>query len=293
MANNRYKTFLLLKLTDIRYFHQCSVMCFLWNVLIIKAIWILFQSFGPCRAHVGKMSASEKMRCIWNVTSHWPRHCSCDQKNKYIKTTQVIVRITDFGFPYRSAYPMIHLTPCGLVMPNENIDLGQRWPDGTELLPAPMLTYHQWDSGSLSQKSNCTESARDINSPNEYDKYTCKITTTVFTWPKNALKWFKLCWLGSLLSVLISSIMLHDSRNPLWPSDSIKQHSSGSTLDWRHQAITWTNVNLSSVWFWDTHLKPTAQQVLKMSIRQMSRKNTFGIFKTASPRGQWIDIFPD
>ena len=37
----------------------------------------------------------------------------------------------------------------------------------------------------------------------------------------------------------------------LWPSDAIWWHRSGSTLAqviaWRHQAITWTNVDLSSV----------------------------------------------
>ena len=39
--------------------------------------------------------------------------------------------------------------------------------------------------------------------------------------------------------------------NSLWPSDAIWRHSSGSTLAWHgttwHQAISWTNVDSSSV----------------------------------------------
>ena len=38
----------------------------------------------------------------------------------------------------------------------------------------------------------------------------------------------------------------------------------------RHQAITWTNVDLSLVAFYGTHLRPISQKAPKIPIREMS-----------------------
>ena len=35
---------------------------------------------------------------------------------------------------------------------------------------------------------------------------------------------------------------------------------------WRYQAITWTNVYLSSIWLWDIRLRPISRDVRNMSI---------------------------
>ena len=42
---------------------------------------------------------------------------------------------------------------------------------------------------------------------------------------------------------------------------------------WWHQAVTWTNVDLSSVEFWCTHLWPILQEVLQISIHKINFKN--------------------
>ena len=43
-------------------------------------------------------------------------------------------------------------------------------------------------------------------------------------------------------------------ENSLWPSDTIWQQSSiWVNIAWRHQAITWTNVNFSVTSFYDIH----------------------------------------
>ena len=56
--------------------------------------------------------------------------------------------------------------------------------------------------------------------------------------------------------------------NLLWPSDAIWRHRSGSTLAqvtacyWRHQAITRTNLDLSSKLFYGIHLRAISQEAL-------------------------------
>ena len=42
---------------------------------------------------------------------------------------------------------------------------------------------------------------------------------------------------------------------------------------WWHQAITWSNVVLSSVWFCDAHVRPISQEVPKISVHNISLKN--------------------
>ena len=65
--------------------------------------------------------------------------------------------------------------------------------------------------------------------------------------------------------------------NPLWPSDAIWWHRSRSTLvqvmAYRHQAITWTNVDLSSVKSCHIYLRVISQEILKRSIHDKSFKN--------------------
>ena len=55
----------------------------------------------------------------------------------------------------------------------------------------------------------------------------------------------------SVMSAVITctELWLHwiNGFNSLWPSDTMWWHTSGSTLAWWHQAITWTKVDFSSV----------------------------------------------
>ena len=54
---------------------------------------------------------------------------------------------------------------------------------------------------------------------------------------------------------------------------------------WRHQAITWNNVDLSSKEFFYINLGTILQEMLMSLIRNMSMEIT-----TTSPRGQWVKI---
>ena len=91
-------------------------------------------------------------------------------------------------------------------------------------------------------------------------------------------------------------------NNSLWPSDAIRRHRSGSTLaqvmaccltapshylnqcwlviskvlwhwsEWRHQAITWTNVDLSSVRSCDIDLRAISWETPKPLITKFDLK---------------------
>ena len=69
--------------------------------------------------------------------------------------------------------------------------------------------------------------------------------------------------------------------NSLWPSDAIWWHRSGSTLvqvmAWCRtaQAITWTNVDLSSVRSICIHLRAISQEIPQLSITKISLKITY------------------
>ena len=95
-----------------------------------------------------------------------------------------------------------------------------------------------------------------------------------------------------ILMISICKIELCYNRpksNSLWPSDTIWQHRSGSTLvqvmvvAWRHQAITWTNVDLSSVRFRDIQLRGISQDITQPSITKFSLKITYPKFHLNLP----------
>ena len=57
---------------------------------------------------------------------------------------------------------------------------------------------------------------------------------------------------------------------------------------WQHQAITWTNVDLSSVRSCDIHLKTISQELLKITIHWYEFENYQIKITAASPKGQWV-----
>ena len=118
----------------------------------------------------------------------------------------------------------------------------------------------------------------------------------------NSQKWFltaasqtKMCqrkcrphWILLDIAELISQDRLlsycHNmywSVNSLIPSDAIWQHRSKSALAqvwlvaWRHQAITRTNVDLSSVRFCGVHVRTISQEIPQPSITKISLKSTY------------------
>ena len=52
---------------------------------------------------------------------------------------------------------------------------------------------------------------------------------------------------------------------------------------WRHQAITWTNVDLSSVRSCCIHLRVISQEMLEISLLDMGLKNTHLILEPQPP----------
>ena len=69
--------------------------------------------------------------------------------------------------------------------------------------------------------------------------------------------------------------------NSLWPRDAIWRHRSVLTLAqvwlvaWRHQAITWTNVDLSSIRSSDIHLRAISQEIPQPSVTIICSKTTY------------------
>ena len=77
--------------------------------------------------------------------------------------------------------------------------------------------------------------------------------------------------------------------NSLWPSDAIWRQRSGSTLAQvmacclTHQAITWTNVDLSWVRVYDNHLTAISPEISQASIDDISFKIAYLKFHSNLP----------
>ena len=72
--------------------------------------------------------------------------------------------------------------------------------------------------------------------------------------------------------------------NTLWPGDTIWRQGSR----W-HQAITWTNVDLSSLRSSDVHLREISLEISQPSITKISLKNHFSKILLKSPMAQWVN----
>ena len=88
----------------------------------------------------------------------------------------------------------------------------------------------------------------------------------------------------------------YESCYSLWPSDAIQRHIDLGQhwlrwwlVAWKHQAITWTKVDLS-VRFSTIQLKVTVLETLMKEITTVHLKiYTFKI-KATSSRGQWVNM---
>ena len=87
-----------------------------------------------------------------------------------------------------------------------------------------------------------------------------------------------------LRNISILFAMLDIIFNLFWHSDAIWPLRSESTLfrlwlvAWRHQAITWTNVDISSINPTDIHVRRTAQEIPQSSSTKISLKFTYAKF---------------
>ena len=81
--------------------------------------------------------------------------------------------------------------------------------------------------------------------------------------------------------------------NSLCPSDATWRHRSGSTLAhgaWRHQAITWSKVGLSTVRFCGMYLRANSHEVFNNSIHELENQ-TFKVI-VIFPKGHWVKWRP-
>ena len=76
----------------------------------------------------------------------------------------------------------------------------------------------------------------------------------------------------------INRSIINHTLNLLWPSDATWRQLSGSTLvqimTWRHQAITWNNVDWSSRKSGDSHIRAISQEMPQPSITKICLKTT-------------------
>ena len=78
--------------------------------------------------------------------------------------------------------------------------------------------------------------------------------------------------------------------NSMWPSDTIWRHKSGSTVAWQHQAITWTNVDLSWVRSSGLHLRAILQETPQPSVTKISLKITYLKFCSNLPGANELKV---
>ena len=74
----------------------------------------------------------------------------------------------------------------------------------------------------------------------------------------------------------------------LWPSDAIWWHRSGSTLAWRPQAITWTNLDLSLFKPSGIHLEGNFGRNTPAINYWNKFENYLSAISLKLPRGQWV-----
>ena len=107
------------------------------------------------------------------------------------------------------------------------------------------------------------------------------------------------CWIGDkplpeqMMTLLMHIDIVTQLRwvNSLWPSDTICRHRSGSTLvqvmacSWRHQATTWTNVDLLLVRSSDNHPRAISGEKPQPSLSKISLRITFLKSHSSFPGG--------
>ena len=109
-----------------------------------------------------------------------------------------------------------------------------------------------------------------------------------------------MCWVyfRKYIYLYFLSCLKFDMVNSLWPSDAIWRQRSGSTLAqvmvaaWQHQAITWTNFDLSSVESSAFHVRAISLEIPQLWITKISLKNDLPKIPFKSHRGQWVKSFP-
>ena len=95
--------------------------------------------------------------------------------------------------------------------------------------------------------------------------------------PRDATVWYHLSM--SYIPVWSTQLLKQYVLYSFWPSDAIWWHRSGSTLvqliDWRHKAITSTNVDVSSVRSSDIHLRIISKEISETSVTKISLKMSY------------------
>ena len=181
-------------------------------------------------------------------------------------------------------------------------------PGGTQLLPGPMLTHH-WDLVPFTRKQFRCKYSWHRSLKYIYKKENRGNYGEIFQWPLRSIEVKRsYIFLFSFLSLFlicsaIWTLFLHQANhisccllkkwtssrsqnittkapllNSLGPSDvgDLGQHWIRWWLvAWRHQAITWTNVDLLSGRSCGIHLTTLSQEDFKIPISKARLKTTF------------------
>ena len=136
--------------------------------------------------------------------------------------------------------------------------------------------WNQYTPFQLRRSGGIISTVKSININAEV--HPMSINQSICTWSLN------FCWFGMLT---------------FWPSDAIWRQRSGSTLAqvmayfWRHQAITWTNADWSSVKSNDIHIRAISQEMPQPSIIKIYLKITCLKFHSNFPAANALTSFSD
>ena len=93
----------------------------------------------------------------------------------------------------------------------------------------------------------------------------------------------------TMLCLHMSQLLTHCGLVTPYGARYLSRHWFRWWLDaWRHQAITWTNVDLSSVRSRDIHLRKISQSIPHPSSTEITLKITYLKIPFKSHRGQWV-----
>ena len=109
---------------------------------------------------------------------------------------------------------------------------------------------------------------------------------------ENVSSWWRhhvLCHSWLLYPLSWCDLTRYGFVTPYGNIDLSQQSLRSWLVTWRHQAITWTNVDLST-WFWGTYPRSFYQEVLKISIRRMSSKNSLVKITSTTLWVQWVEM---
>ena len=136
----------------------------------------------------------------------------------------------------------------------------------TQLLPEPVLTYHQWRSMAL--RPILQEMFNMWICKNKFENYTCKIPSiSLIGWDLG--NWEIALWNGNVITLTHCGLVV-----PYGDIDLGQHRLRWWLLTWWHKVITWTYIDISSKVFGGFCIWAILQEVLMNFIHNMCSEIT-------------------